>query len=270
VQVPDAHVVLEQVGDAALEAVELGQRVLADGDQEADRQVGAVDRLRELHREAALALVVRVVEEVLLELVEDDQQVQVPAGGPGRQPRRQATGRRQLLGGLLAERPRDFLADAVEQPRDGVARPPVHVRHQQPRRLLGALGPLLPAEVVDHPRPQDRALADPALPVDEGEPGRQQVGHQDRALGVAAEEPLGVLLGERLQALVRRRPRRRRRLVGWDRLPQQPTPLGWNRSTRSRSRAMYSSSDVTRTSTPRRCQNSSSIRLGSSWIAHDL
>jgi hypothetical protein len=104
---------------------------------------------------------------------------------------------------------------------------------------------LLLAEVVDDPGAQDRALADPARPVDEGEPGRHQVRDQDRALGVAAEEEGGVLLGERQQALVRRRPRRlrpgrrpRAGLVGRHRLPHQPTPLGWNRSTRARSRPM--------------------------------
>ena len=108
-QMPDAHVVLEQVGDAALEAVQPGQRVLADGDQEAHRQVGPVDRRRELGGEAARPVLVPVVEEVLLELVQDQQQLQVPAGRPGGEGPGQPPGRLRLGRAGLPEHPRDLL-----------------------------------------------------------------------------------------------------------------------------------------------------------------
>ena len=273
-QVPDAHVVLEQVGDAALEPVQPGQRVLADGDQEAHRQVGPVDRRRELGGEAARAVLVPVVEEPLLELVQDHQQLQVPAGRPGGEGPGQPPGRVRLGRAGLPEHPRDLLADPVQQPGDRVAGPLVDVDHHQPGRAGGVVGPgLLLAQLVHHPGPQDRALADPAGPVDQGELGRHQVGGQDGPFGVPAEEERGVALGVRLQPLVGGRPRPGRGgqgRVGRGRLAHQPTPPVGARSRCAVSPTTYSSRDVSRTSTPRRCQNSSSIGLGSSWMAHDL
>ena len=73
-EVLDADVVREQARDAALEAIELRPGVLADREQEVHAQVGLVDESRELDRERAVAVLVLVVEEVLLELVEDDEE----------------------------------------------------------------------------------------------------------------------------------------------------------------------------------------------------
>jgi hypothetical protein len=63
VEVPRAQVVVEEVGTPALEAVEPGERILPDRDEETQAQVGAVNRTRELGREAVIAVVVWVVPE---------------------------------------------------------------------------------------------------------------------------------------------------------------------------------------------------------------
>ena len=70
----DADVVLEERRDAVLETVELRPGVLAQREDEVHAQAGLVDEARELDREGALAVLGRVVEEVLLELVEHDEQ----------------------------------------------------------------------------------------------------------------------------------------------------------------------------------------------------
>jgi hypothetical protein len=70
----DPHVVRKQARDVPLEAVELRQRVLPDREQEVHAQVRVVHDCRELAGEGALVLLGRVVEEVVLELVEDDEQ----------------------------------------------------------------------------------------------------------------------------------------------------------------------------------------------------
>ncbi len=51
VEVLDAQVVVEKVRNASLEAVQLRQGILTDGDEEVDPQIGAVDRPRELDGE---------------------------------------------------------------------------------------------------------------------------------------------------------------------------------------------------------------------------
>ena len=68
------HVVREQAWNAALEAVELGQGVFADREQEVHSEVGVVDKARELTEERSLTVLLRVVQEVVLELIEDDEQ----------------------------------------------------------------------------------------------------------------------------------------------------------------------------------------------------
>ena len=80
VEVVDADVVVEQRRDAVLEAVELRPGVLAQREHEVHAQVGLVDEPRELDREGAVAVLARVVEEVLLELVEHDEQRPHPLG----------------------------------------------------------------------------------------------------------------------------------------------------------------------------------------------
>ena len=62
IEVLDSHVVREQLRDAALESVELGPRVLADGDEEVHAEVRVVDDPRELAVECPFAALVRVVE----------------------------------------------------------------------------------------------------------------------------------------------------------------------------------------------------------------
>ena len=79
VQVLEAQRVVEEVRQPRLEAVELSERVLANRKQEAHAQITAVDDPRELERERALALLLLVVAEVLLELVEDHEE---PAADP--------------------------------------------------------------------------------------------------------------------------------------------------------------------------------------------
>src|SRR2546430_387830 len=67
VEVVKPEVVGEEVGDPALERIELGKSVLAQPEQEVRAQAGLADRVRELRGE----FVALVVEEVLLELIED-------------------------------------------------------------------------------------------------------------------------------------------------------------------------------------------------------
>ena len=73
-EVLHAHVVREQAWNAALEAVELGQSVFADREQEVHSEVGVVDEARELTEKRSLAVLLRVVQEVVLELIEDYEQ----------------------------------------------------------------------------------------------------------------------------------------------------------------------------------------------------
>src|SRR5581483_10032641 len=78
----EVEVVPVDVRHPALEEVaEPGVGVLADRDQEVRLQVAAVDAGGELLGERALALVRRVVEEVLLELVEDQEQGRLAGRG---------------------------------------------------------------------------------------------------------------------------------------------------------------------------------------------
>ena len=63
----------------------MGQGVFADGNQEADAQIRAVDGTSKLSRKCARALLFGAVEEILFELVEDDQQVAPHSLCPGPQ-----------------------------------------------------------------------------------------------------------------------------------------------------------------------------------------
>ena len=79
VEVVEPQVVREEVRDPALEAVELGERVVAEREQDTNAETGARDELGQLVGKAGL---LRVVEEVLLGLVEDQQQVTGERVGP--------------------------------------------------------------------------------------------------------------------------------------------------------------------------------------------
>ena len=90
----EPKVVREQVRDTPLEAVELGERVVAERQQDAHAQSGAGHELGQLARETGL---LAVVEEVLLGLVEDEQQVAGKRLGPA------AKGVRKRLALVLVE-----------------------------------------------------------------------------------------------------------------------------------------------------------------------
>src|SRR5207247_2552299 len=75
--------------------------------------------------------------------------------------------------------------DEGDEPRP---RPRVPGRGAQPRR---------------HPGPQERALADPALGIQQRQPRRAEVRDDALALSIAAEEDPGVLLAEDIEADVR-------------------------------------------------------------------
>ncbi len=79
VEVVEAKVVREQVRNAPLEAIELGEGVVAEREQDTHAQSGAGHELGELARETGL---LGVVEEVLLGLVEHEQQVAGERLGP--------------------------------------------------------------------------------------------------------------------------------------------------------------------------------------------
>ena len=79
IEVIDAQVVVEQVRDAALEEVELRDRIFPHRDQEAHAQVATVDGARRTRPRRCPSPSSGVIEKVLLELIEDDQQVAVDA-----------------------------------------------------------------------------------------------------------------------------------------------------------------------------------------------
>jgi hypothetical protein len=205
VQVAQAEVVLEQARHAPLEAIETGERVLAQRDQEVHAQVGLRDGARQLVVEASVALVARVVEEVLLELVEDHEQLPAHGLGVGGEPvgeRAAVLGLRERLadevGGGIVHRPQERLRD--------VRLAPVAECHRRELRhaALGLVSLRRPAQVTHHPGAEHRALADPARPVQDGQASRHQVRGDDLALRLAAEEEGGVGLGVGRQALVGR------------------------------------------------------------------
>ena len=78
----DPDQVREQVGQQVVEAVELGERVLADRDEEVRLHVAPGDRRRKLVVEGDFSVHRLVVGEVLLELVEDDQHRPADAVAP--------------------------------------------------------------------------------------------------------------------------------------------------------------------------------------------
>ena len=88
-QVLDSKVVVEQARDPALEPVQLGKRILANADEEARPQVPAGNRARELVSKRSPAIFLRVIEKVVLELIEDDDQVGLHTVGPFPQRREQ-------------------------------------------------------------------------------------------------------------------------------------------------------------------------------------
>ena len=141
VEVLQAQVVAQNARDPALEGVELGKRILADGEEEVHPQVRAVDDRGEVDREGTRALLAAVVDEVLLGLVEDHVEVAVqdllphpkgvherapPSGGrsdaPSATVTASATARRSAARGRRATRRRRRLRGQARRARRGSSR----------------------------------------------------------------------------------------------------------------------------------------------------
>ncbi len=204
-----------------LEAVELCERVLPDGQQEVHSQVGLVHDRGELAREGALAVVVRVVEEVVLELVEDDEQRAYLLGPGGERLDDGAAGlpRFELR---LAEQRRGVGPDRLHQRWEWIVAPGREDADRERGALesLGRFRERVRSEVVDDACPQQRGLADSALAVEERQTKRAEVAADDPLLLLAAEEEGGVLLAVGNEADVRR--------FGWD-VRGMSLPRGWVR-----------------------------------------
>ena len=114
VEVIDAQVVVEQVRDAALEEVELRDRVLTHRHQKADAQVAAIDGAGKFDGEGVVTVLGTVVEKVFLELIEDDHQVAVDRRGCRPQ---------TVLERRAVDRVADLLGDGEIQAADRVVAP---------------------------------------------------------------------------------------------------------------------------------------------------
>ena len=187
-QVREAERVSEQPRDALAEAVQRRERVLPQRHQERGLDVAPVDRASELGFEGRAAVLgSRVVDEVLLELVEDDEH---------RSP--------ECLGRLrdqLVERQRLVEYDrTVGLLRNGLDELPLQ-RREEPGTLPLAEDdnhgvPAL-ADPRDEPGEQDRALADAGGAVEDAEPRRVEVRLDHTLVALTAEEVLALLLRER-------------------------------------------------------------------------
>lgn len=181
--------IAQQVGDAFLKAVELGQTVVAQRDQETDIDIVAVDGARELRLERLRVRRFRMIKKVLFELVQQDQNRFV--GGLGASPQdlieRQGLGRFWLVDIVLphrhdtspTERHLEFPVDPVAENNDRSSRP-------------------LAAQLRHDPRPQHRTLADAARSVKKRERRSQQIGDDDALVALATEKELAIRLLERL------------------------------------------------------------------------
>ena len=239
----ETEVVREEVGNPALERVELGERVLPQAEQEVRAQAGLADRRRELAGEASLRALALVVEEELLELVEDH--VEVPAHDPRRG------------GERLHERASALEADRVLDRRLEAA-----LRVTRPRREDDDRGVVHGPERVRDRGAKERGLSHAARAVQDCQARGHQVRHDDVALALApAEEErveLGVLKGR--QALEGSRNRSGR--------DAHRAPVGWAVRWRLKVSA-YCSNGSSTTSTSRRRQNSRSSGFGSGCTAHE-
>jgi hypothetical protein len=194
-QMFDADVVREQARDAPLEAIELRQSVLTDREQEVHSEVGLVHDSRELACEGALTGLVRVVEEVVLELIEDDEQRAHRLGPGAKRLRDRVAGppRRRLV---PAGRLRDGDPNRLHERRQWIVAPGGEDADREgraiesPRRFLAHV----PPKIMDDACPQERRLSDSALPVEERQPECAQVPTHDARLLFPAEEEGGVFL----------------------------------------------------------------------------
>ena len=209
IQVLDAQVVLEQAGNAALEAIKPGQGILTNGNEEVDAQIGVIDRARKLHRQGAQTIFRGMVEEVFLELIEDEQEVAVERGGPGLQGGHERGGRGRSQGGHgRMQRSQVGLqggVDAVQQAGQGVIAPGVDDDDGELR--VAVVGQVLGGQVtqvMDDSGAQHGAFAHAAGAIEQRQACGNQVGLDHVALTLAAKEEVGVILAVGNQAFVGR------------------------------------------------------------------
>ena len=194
-------VVREQIWDLSLEAVELGQRVIAQRQQDADPEPRACDQLGQIDGKAALPL---VVQEILLRLVEDQQQVACEPLGPATE----CVGERFALPFVeesRAELGGQLLAHCRPQAAHWILAPCVEDHHCELRvAALFDVPPRLTAQAVSDARSQHRCLSDTTRPVEHGQPRGEDVLADDPALALPSEEEERVELAvlERHEALV--------------------------------------------------------------------
>ena len=249
--------VREQVRELRLEDVERRQRLLPQREQAVDAQTGP-QQLRELPHEAVLVTDDAVVDEVLLRLVEDQVEVKSELLRPGgevvceRSVTRRAPRTAEELG-----------LDRCSELGDHVSAPGAEDHDREltrPTRL-----DILPVELqqlVRDPGAQQRALPYATRPVQDRQPGREQVGRDDLPLALAPEEQHRVerRVFEGREALERRRRQWRRPGQAW---------AACDTGRCAASTSTYCSSGSSTTSTSRLRQNSRSSGVGSGCTAHE-
>ena len=179
----EAQQVREELGNPAGELVELREGVVAQREQDVDAQAGAAQELWQRRTQWPFET---VVEDVLLEVVE--QQMELPALLRDSRHRVDEPRGRAELAALGMDR--------SDQPSRGILGP--RVVHDD--RCTAQL-----AQPAGHAGTEERALADAARSVENGEPAREHVRRHGGDLALAAEEEQRVELGvlERREALVR-------------------------------------------------------------------
>ena len=182
----------QEVGNPALEAVELAQTVLADGDQEVRVDVVAVHGPGELRLEPVRAGVGRVVEEIFLELVEDEEERDPELGpAPGDELIQRQAG---VDDHVLVRHPGQGLEDSsLEGDPERRVLPVAEDDHGGARVFL---------EIRDHAGQQDRALAHAAGAVEHGQRSCIEVRGDNRDVTYSRPKrrSSAILLGVRLEA----------------------------------------------------------------------
>ena len=243
----ELQAIREQSGKPALERIEAGERVFANGDEDVDGELGPGHELRQRVAECG---VVAVVDEVLLDLVEQQVDLRVLGGcNLDRLGERAGLDRRgscHRLGECGCRGIRPDVADCDER----------FVRKcPQVARDAGA---------------QHRALADPRRAVEDGQARRHDVRDDDIAVLLASEEELLVELRvfEGREPLVRAR--------GGRAQPCECRHAGAHAAASRRALGEpaaqlleQESAAASSTSTPSWRHCSAVNRLGSSAIAHD-
>ena len=227
--------VREEAGNATREAVELGERVLAQRDEDVDPERRGEERRKRL-RKRPRASVVCVVEEILLRLVEHEvhvtSQLRLFERRASRAVGRSAPG----LGDGLGECDARVLAPA---------------RKHDDERFLGEL-----AQRARDGCPKQRRLPDAARPVENSQARRDEVRDDDLPFTLAPEEKerVEIRVVERVQPLVGR--------LGL------AVPVHAASSRRSSS-STYACGSTSRAATSKRRQNACASGLGERCTAHE-